>query len=47
MTFSMTESSEKSRMFWKVRAMPALVIWLAFLPWIGRPWKRIEPSVGT
>ncbi len=34
-------------MFWKVRAMPSLVISCRFLPTSVWPWNRICPSVGA
>ena len=35
--FSSTVKSLKSRMFWKVRAMPSSTIWWGFLPSMDLP----------
>jgi hypothetical protein len=45
-TLSKTESEPKSRMFWKVRAMPHSTISLTRRPASGRPLNRTAPEVG-
>ena len=36
----------KSRMFWKVRAMPSVATWCGLAPVISRSWKMTRPVVG-
>ena len=45
-TFSRAVIELKSRMFWKVRAMPRLVMACFFRPARGWPSKRTSPEVG-
>jgi hypothetical protein len=45
-TFSSAVMLWKSRMFWKVRAIPILVIWNFLRRPRGSPMKRTPPDVG-
>jgi hypothetical protein len=45
-TFSTALIVPKRRMFWKVRATPAAVIWSGRRDVTSRPSKRTSPAVG-
>ena len=45
-TLSSTLRLENRRMFWKVRAMPALFTWTVFILWVSTPSTRMVPRVG-
>jgi len=45
-TLSSTLMALNRRMFWKVRAMPALFTCMVFMPWVSFPSRRMVPWVG-